>query len=99
MAQIFCKARKQSGRKAYMPAASCRIMPARSISLCETISASFGVSRKIGRKKRDRRIAGGSESRTVGGPSESGSAGKTQGRRNARLFLDATLARNIPFVL
>ena len=39
-----------------MPAASCRIMPARSISRCETISASFGVSRRIGRKKRDRRI-------------------------------------------
>jgi len=33
-----------------MPAASWRIMPARSISRCETISASFGVSRKIGMK-------------------------------------------------
>src|SRR6185295_15788760 len=39
-----------------MPADSCRIMPARSISRWETISASFGVSRRIGRKKRDRRI-------------------------------------------
>src|SRR5664279_4687053 len=49
-----------------MPAASCRIMPARSISRCETISASFGVSREIGRKKRVRRIADGSESRADG---------------------------------
>src|SRR5205814_5139388 len=32
-------------------------MPARSISRWETISASFGVSRRIGRKKRDRRIS------------------------------------------
>src|SRR5690348_11866761 len=31
-------------------------MPARSIRRWETISASFGVSRRIGRKKRDRRI-------------------------------------------
>jgi hypothetical protein len=31
-------------------------MPARSISRCEAISASFGVSRKIGRKKRERRM-------------------------------------------
>src|SRR5215218_9318196 len=36
-----------------MPAASCRIMPARSISRCETISASFGFSFRIGRKNRD----------------------------------------------
>src|SRR5712691_10967050 len=41
-----------------MPAASCRIMPARSINRCDTISASFGVSRRIGRKKRERRIGG-----------------------------------------
>src|SRR5215469_3118080 len=39
-----------------MPAASCRIMPARSIRRCDTISASFGVSRRMGRKKRDRRM-------------------------------------------
>src|ERR1700752_2103892 len=39
-----------------MPAASWRNMPARSINRCETISASLGVSRRIGRKKRDRRI-------------------------------------------
>ena len=35
-----------------------RLMPARSISRCETISASFGVSRRVGMKKRDRRILG-----------------------------------------
>src|SRR5215470_18602588 len=39
-----------------MPAASCRIMPARSISRCETISASFGFSFRMGRKNRDRRM-------------------------------------------
>src|SRR5215469_12550806 len=39
-----------------MPAASCRIMPARSISRWDAISASLGVSRKLGRKYRDRRM-------------------------------------------
>src|SRR3954453_12268070 len=39
-----------------MPAASWRIMPARSISRCETISASFGFSFRIGRKNRDNRM-------------------------------------------
>src|SRR5258705_2809001 len=39
-----------------MPAASCRIMPARSISRCETISASFGFSLRMGRKNRDNRM-------------------------------------------
>ena len=33
-----------------MPALDWRIMPARSISLWETISASLGVSRRTGRK-------------------------------------------------
>src|SRR6266581_4791971 len=40
-------------------------MPARSISRCDTISASFGVSRRIGRKKRDRRIGEGPTIREV----------------------------------
>src|ERR1700752_3970456 len=40
-----------------MPAASCRIMPARSISRCDTISASFGFSLRMGRKKRDSRMS------------------------------------------
>src|SRR6478609_12006781 len=39
-----------------MPAASCRIMPARSINRCETISASFGFSFSMGRKNRDNRM-------------------------------------------
>ena len=39
-----------------MPAASCRIMPARSISRCDTISASFGFSLRMGRKNRDNRM-------------------------------------------
>src|SRR5215468_4905268 len=39
-----------------MPAASCRIIPARNIRRCETISASFGVSRRMGRKNRDKRM-------------------------------------------
>src|SRR5262249_9414735 len=43
-----------------MPAASCRIMPARSISRCETISASFGFSFRMGRKNRDNRMGFGS---------------------------------------
>src|SRR5215813_12779722 len=43
-----------------MPAASCRIIPARSISRCETISASFGFSFRMGRKNRDNRMGLGS---------------------------------------
>src|SRR5690348_13416157 len=39
-----------------MPAASCRIIPACSISRCETISASFGFSFRMGRKNRDNRM-------------------------------------------
>ncbi len=34
-----------------MPAASCRIMPARNISRCETISASYRILFQDGRKK------------------------------------------------
>src|SRR5215813_13006832 len=44
-----------------MPAASWRIMPARSISRCETISASFGFSFRMGRKNRDSRMGFGSK--------------------------------------
>src|ERR671918_281721 len=44
-----------------MPAASCRIMPARSISRCETISASFGFSFRMGKKNRDNRMGLSSE--------------------------------------
>ena len=39
-----------------MPAASCLIMPARSIRRWEIISASLGVSRRIGKKYRDSRM-------------------------------------------
>src|ERR1700712_353747 len=39
-----------------MPAASCRIIPARSIRRCDTISASFGFSLRMGRKNRDNRM-------------------------------------------
>src|SRR5262249_28698539 len=39
-----------------MPAASWRIIPARSISRCEAISASFGFSFRMGRKNRDKRM-------------------------------------------
>src|SRR4029077_548570 len=65
-----------------MPAASCRIMPARSISRCETISASFGFSFRIGRKNRDNRM--GQLRESVGhqkGCSETGSGMKIQGGR------------------
>jgi hypothetical protein len=54
-------------------------MPARSISRCDTISASFGFSFKIGRKNRDNRIG---HTRRIGEEcsSESGLTQKTQGR-------------------
>src|ERR1700674_4662121 len=39
-----------------MPAESCRTMPARSKSLCETTSASAGSSRRVGTKYCDQRI-------------------------------------------
>src|SRR5438067_12988702 len=39
-----------------MPAASWRVSPARNMRRWETISASFGVSRVMGRKYRDRRM-------------------------------------------
>src|SRR5205814_294643 len=61
-----------------MPAASCRIMPARSINRCDTISASFGFSFRIGRKYRDNRISTPQES--AGSSSESGLSRKTQDR-------------------
>src|SRR5207244_6500667 len=64
-----------------MPAASCRIMPARSISRCETISASFGFSFRMGRKNRDNRM--GQLKESVGYRkrcSETGSGAKIQGR-------------------
>src|ERR1700726_349750 len=51
-----------------MPAASCRIMPARSISRCETISASFGFSLRMGRKNRDNRMGTLKESVKHGKP-------------------------------
>src|SRR5450756_1886159 len=51
-----------------MPAASCRIMPARSISRCETISASFGFSLRMGRKNRDNRMGTPEESVRHGKP-------------------------------
>ena len=41
-----------------MPAEVCRTRPARSISRCEAICASAGVSFMVGMKLRDRRIAG-----------------------------------------
>src|SRR6185312_11818373 len=64
-----------------MPAASCRIMPARSISRCETISASFGFSFRMGKKNRDNRM--GQLKESVGYRkrcSETGSGAKIQGR-------------------
>src|SRR5712691_5917470 len=39
-----------------MPEASCRTMPARSMRRWETISASLGVSRRIGKKYRESRM-------------------------------------------
>src|SRR5580704_2063199 len=51
-------------------------MPARSISRWEAISASFGVSRRLGRKNRERRMY----SRKSGRGSETGTAPETQER-------------------
>src|SRR5271169_4589699 len=45
-----------------MPAASCRISPARSINRCDTISASLGFSLRIGRRKRESRMGTPKES-------------------------------------
>ena len=43
-------------QQSWSPAEVWRTNPARSISRCETISASFGVSLSVGIKPRDRRI-------------------------------------------
>src|SRR4051812_17772327 len=62
-----------------MPAASWRSMPARNISRCDTISASFGVSFRMGRKYRDNRMGTLGESGNIQEPvSETGSDRKTQ---------------------
>src|SRR4051794_4812319 len=65
-----------------MPAASCRSMPARSISRCDTISASFGVSFRMGKKKLDNRMGALKNRRDTGYPSETGLGAKIQGRYN-----------------
>src|SRR6266516_3488361 len=68
-----------------MPAASCRIMPARSIRRCDTISASFGFSLRMGRKNRDNRMGILKESvETREAGSETGSGAKTQGRASTK---------------
>src|SRR5580704_5153427 len=92
-----------------MPAASCRIMPARSISRCETISASFGFSFRMGRKNRDNRMTLLEDSK-MRRRSESGLRPKIQGRtvRKAagsagfRAFVTirtASLGRHVEIVL
>src|SRR5215213_3115567 len=68
-----------------MPAASWRIIPARSIRRCDTISASFGFSLRMGRKNRDNRIVRPGESLgEVEASSETGSGAKTQGQRSRK---------------
>src|SRR5213083_960327 len=60
-------------------------MPARSISRCETISASFGFSFRMGRKNRDNRM--GQLKESVGywkRCSETGSGAKIQGRARCK---------------
>jgi hypothetical protein len=75
-----------------MPAPSCRIMPARNISRCEAISASFGVSFRIGRKKRDRRIEQAQESGVFADlATETGRDGKTQGTHRREIPLQCRL--------
>ena len=61
-----------------MPAEACWIMPARSISRCETICASAGVSLMVGRNSRERRMATGSHRWN------SANLGIPPSRRNAR---------------
>src|SRR3954470_7602799 len=91
-----------------MPAASCRIMPARSIRRCDTISASFGFSLRMGRKNRDNRMGTLKESVGNGRPavkpdrmrkhkSAPGKAAKTRiSRHFAADFEGANEATNRP---
>src|ERR1700727_2853842 len=68
-----------------MPAASCRIMPARSISRCDTISASFGFSLRMGRKNRDNRMGTLKESVEHGRPAvKPDRVGKHKGGRPSK---------------
>src|ERR1700731_3330046 len=57
-------------------------MPARSISWWEAISASFGVSRRLGRKNRERRM----DSSLRGRGSETGTTPETQGQEFGQEF-------------
>ena len=83
-----------------MPAASCRIMPARNIRRCDTISASFGFSFRIGRKNRDNRMATLEESvKTREASSETGSVAKTQGRGPAKSRLNGGFLSDLPTIL
>src|SRR3954447_15899588 len=75
-------------------------MPARSISRCDTISASFGVSFRMGRKYRDNRMGTLGESageREV--VSETGSAVKTQGEARVWRLQDRDPASPAPAAL
>src|ERR1700733_865276 len=65
-----------------MPAASWRTLPARSIRRWETISASLGVSRRIGKKYRESRMCSVHRFELRLAPfSETGSPRKTQERQ------------------
>src|SRR4029453_3979313 len=71
-----------------MPAASCPIMPARSISRGETISASFGFSFRMGRKNRDNRMGlardswkAGTQSKRIARQKTRPGVGKNVGKR------------------
>ena len=50
MRLILFSTLRPSGSQEKLPAACWRMRPARSISRCETISASRGVSRRVGMK-------------------------------------------------
>ena len=51
--------RQPAGSHDHNPAPTCRISPARTISLWETASASAGGSRSVGRKYSESRVMGG----------------------------------------
>src|SRR4028119_2127680 len=67
-----------------MPAEGWRTMPARSISRCEAICASAGVSLRVGRKARDRRNADSWKQHWVGRRTVGGGAPLRQGSRVGR---------------
>ena len=60
MRAIFCTTRQPSGRKEYMPAATLRRYPPRTIKMWDGTSASAGASFRVGTRVLESRIAAAS---------------------------------------